>query len=516
MLRMSKLLAVISMLLAILLLIEVPIGAVAPVLGSESLSTEPILEEIDVTQSQMENRIITELEEERTEYSKTFKLNDGTFMVAQYNMPVHYKDNKDKWTDYDNSLSVTEKEVSVLEVQPNVLYEATADSVAVASASEETTYTTNRTTEKKQMFKNSKSNTGISFSKEASSENMVLVEKGGHAVSWGYKDISVKSAKQISRNKIRTGNDKFTVLDNLTSTVVYESAYDGVDIECITTPVGVKENIILNKKSATNKFISTYDIGELRAEKLNDREIALYNADDEIEYYINALYMFDANNIVSEDIVLNILENDNGKLVVELVADEQWLNDSKRAYPVVIDPSFTYSRDWGTVSSAFVDSATPDTVLSFNGQNVYTGSLEVRGNDKYTLLKMNELPALNKGDMIVNVTANLCMKNDDYNSSAYIGAYEITSNWSQEDVTWNTKPSSGDLLIDYCDVYSVLESGSYWANWDITKLAKEWYNGKANNGIYLKMLSGSNNQWASFFSSNYPNFSDIRPAFVVT
>lgn len=516
MLRTRKLLVLISILLAVLFLVEVPVSAVAPVLNTELTSNELIVEDANDTDEQTESVIVSELEEERTETSKTFRLNDGACMIAQYNMPVHYKDDKGDWVDYDNSLSVIEKEVSVLETQPAVLDEATADSVAVANAIEEPEITFNRRTEKKQMFKNHKSDTGISFSKEAASENMVLVEKDGHNVSWGYKDINAKSAKQKNEKKIRTGNDKFTILDNLTSTVVYESAYDGVDIECITTPVGVKENIILNKKSATNKFVSTYDIGELRAEKLNDREIALYNADDEIEYYINALYMYDANNETSEDIVLNILENANGELVVELVADEQWLNATERVYPVTIDPSFTYKKESDEIDGAFVYSEEPDIVHSLSAGSTYTGSLEVSANDRYSLLKMNELPELNKGDMIVDVTINLRMINFDYHSAAYVGVYEVADSWNQGSVTWNNKPDFGDYLIDYCNVHSVINSGYAWASWNITKLAKEWYNGEDNNGIYFKMLPGSNDQIGSFFSPNYPANDSLRPCFTIS
>ncbi len=530
MLKTRKLLAFISVILAVLLLVEVPVSAIAPVLSTELVTEDLILEDIDDEQVQSESVIVSELEAERTENSKTFRLSDGTCMIAQYNMPVHYKDDKGKWVDYDNSLSITEQEVSVLETQPVVLDEATADSVAVANAIEEPEITFNRRTEKKQMFINHKSDTGISFSKEAASDNMVLVEKGNYKVSWGYHDINVKSAKQKNEKKIRSGNDRFTVLDNLTSTVVYESAYDGVDIECITTPVGVKENIILNKKSATNKFVSTYDIGELRAEKLNDREIALYNTNNEIEYYINALYMFDANNETSDSIALNIVENDNGKLVVELVADEQWLDSKERAYPVTIDPSFFYGQEWGKVQCTFVDSSNPNTAYGYGSATGYTGTIYTGkwGSTRYlSLMKINELPTLNKGDMIVSATVSLLAYNTMFPTVDRIGVYQITEDWSQNTVTWNNKPNYSDLLIDYFKT-SDLSSNSDCYHWDITTLVKKWYNKKFdtkneldedskvdNFGFYIKMVNDSTTQNAGFYSSNYPNYSEIRPVFQI-
>ena len=136
--RKLRLVSVIAMMLAIIMLIEIPISAVAPIIGDELVTTEGITDETVDEYKKTEKNILSELEYMRTENSKTFRLSDGTCMIAQYNMPVHYKDDNGKWADYDNSLSVTEQEVSVLETQPAVLDEATADSVAVANISEKT------------------------------------------------------------------------------------------------------------------------------------------------------------------------------------------------------------------------------------------------------------------------------------------------------------------------------------------------------------------------------------------
>ncbi|MBO4229781.1 MAG: hypothetical protein J5938_05480, partial [Clostridia bacterium] len=41
---------------------------------------------------------------ERSYNSKTFRLSDGSFTLADYTHPVHFKDETDAWTDYDNTL----------------------------------------------------------------------------------------------------------------------------------------------------------------------------------------------------------------------------------------------------------------------------------------------------------------------------------------------------------------------------------------------------------------------------
>lgn len=71
----------------------------------ESGTVTRILTEKDTTDfSSEESKILSEVIEEREEDSKTFLLSDGTFMVAQYGMPIHYEDTKGQWQEIDQSL----------------------------------------------------------------------------------------------------------------------------------------------------------------------------------------------------------------------------------------------------------------------------------------------------------------------------------------------------------------------------------------------------------------------------
>lgn len=48
--------------------------------------------------------IVTELTDERTETSKEFLLDSGTKMIAEYDTPIHYQNDKGDWVEYNNSL----------------------------------------------------------------------------------------------------------------------------------------------------------------------------------------------------------------------------------------------------------------------------------------------------------------------------------------------------------------------------------------------------------------------------
>ena len=62
-------------------------------------------------------QIITEIPEKRTESTKTFLMSDGSFMLAAYNEPVHYKDDEGVWQDIDNTLSL-ESDTITDDLQP--------------------------------------------------------------------------------------------------------------------------------------------------------------------------------------------------------------------------------------------------------------------------------------------------------------------------------------------------------------------------------------------------------------
>mgnify|MGYP004548579345 CR=1 FL=1 len=48
--------------------------------------------------------VVGELEDQRSAYTKSFRLNDGTVSTVEYESDVHYKDEDGEWQPIDNSL----------------------------------------------------------------------------------------------------------------------------------------------------------------------------------------------------------------------------------------------------------------------------------------------------------------------------------------------------------------------------------------------------------------------------
>lgn len=181
-----------------------------------------------VGENHVESKIVKELTNERTENSKEFLLEDGTKMIAQYNEPVHYKDSKGKWVEYNNTLS--------------------EDKTASPDEAGDSSYT------------NKSSDISVNLSNKAKSKNMISLQSNGYKISWGY-DNAGKSKADVKKNNEKTsGNDKFTTLKNITTETLYKDVFNDVDLQYFVTTTGVKENIILKSAKAQNEFTLDYKI----------------------------------------------------------------------------------------------------------------------------------------------------------------------------------------------------------------------------------------------------------------
>ena len=95
--NLKKLLSVVSMILCITIVSLIPAQALSETIDKNKKST--VYSYFDDVQGENEEigNIIAELTEDRTETSKKFLLDDGTSMIAEYNTPVHYQNDKGKW-----------------------------------------------------------------------------------------------------------------------------------------------------------------------------------------------------------------------------------------------------------------------------------------------------------------------------------------------------------------------------------------------------------------------------------
>ncbi len=429
--------------------------------------------------------IISELTDERDEYSKRFRLDDGSYIVASYQQPVHFQDEEGNWIEYNNSL---------------------IDETSSSSTNDEAT---------SEEFTNKTSDIKVNYSKKSKENNMIKIKSDNYQVSWGYADTNKVKATIVTNDEELEGNDKYTALKNLTSEVIYENAYDNVDIQYITNTMGVKENIILKNSNTPNEFTIKYKINSLTATAINDKLIELSDKSGEVVYSIEAPYMIDSKGKTSTQLTLSITEQKNSKLTLKLSADKEFLSDC--AYPVTIDPAIMTNQEFSDGDCTYANSIESDIVHGITSEGwVYSGTVYVGKYNGYnrTFIKKNTLPTLNKGDMIVAAYLKFHLLNYDFYDTMRIGAYRIKENWNHNKLTWNTQPKFDSVMIDYEDL--VANESDSWHDWDVTKCVKGWYNGDANHGVMLMSTDESNEmQCAGFYSTNYPEISTPRPVFEI-
>lgn len=113
--------------------------------------------------------IVSELKERRDEYTKHFRMDDGTIMAVTYDCPVHYKNDKGKWVEYDNSL-IAESEATPDEITPEPLT-------------------------------NKKSNINIELAPDTKTDNLVKIDSKKGNITWKYTGARQSFGSSRSYNK---------------------------------------------------------------------------------------------------------------------------------------------------------------------------------------------------------------------------------------------------------------------------------------------------------------------------
>lgn len=108
--------------------------------------------------------IVSELKERRDEYTKHFRMDDGTIMAVAYDCPVHYKNDKGKWVEYDNSL-IAKGEATPDEIVPEPLT-------------------------------NKKSNIDIELAPDTETDNLVKIRSKKGNITWKYTGANKSSVKE--------------------------------------------------------------------------------------------------------------------------------------------------------------------------------------------------------------------------------------------------------------------------------------------------------------------------------
>lgn len=218
-----------------------PLSAFAQGAGSDSY-TDNSYERLDE---------VFEVESLREETVKHFRLEDGSYIAAQYKGPVHYLDENGAWQDIDNSLSLDGSEYST-------------------------------------------SNAKIKFAKKITgNESLFTIHEGNYKLTMSLDNAIKKTVGSVGDGHA-TGLDnatdlqKMMTLGNLTSEIIYEDILTGVDLQYIVEFGSIKENLIVKQQQSVYNYTFTIKLNNLQA-ALNDKGgVSIYDPNtDEVQYLRN-------------------------------------------------------------------------------------------------------------------------------------------------------------------------------------------------------------------------------------
>lgn len=453
------------------------------------------------------SRIVKEIVEMREESVKYFICEDSSYIAATYSSPVHYEESG-KWEEIDNTLTLNTKSGEAVYSTKNG-FDVTIPQNLTSGRSITATnkgYTVS--------FKIKGDTNGLNMRTTASvvdTDKLPSVVKMNDTVKMtgevsSSADIS-SSGTLTEGQKIEKFNAEKMTVENQTSAVVYKNFLNRSDLEYVVTSNSLKENIVVY--APQSEYIYRFDLnsdGLVPAEQA-DGSIKWTDPKnpDETVFFLDAPYMYDANDNESFDVSMSV-EADGDGYVLTVRADSDWIGESGRAFPVVIDPS------WSIPKSNFKD------VYVINGicANEPRAIKEIRAGRNltntvrsYVKIEMPEnLPA---GSVITG--GELTFQKQNYfkalgHNDIDILVYDCkdVADWSETTVCWNAQPfdnsrngylNNNAELIDSIPATSDLDSYSF----DLTEAVKRWVYTGINKGIMIASSDEVTRTQVDFYSS---------------
>ncbi len=441
--------------------------------------------------------VLSEIPEERTEFSKEFLMSNGLHMAVVYGDSIHYE--KDGvWQDIDNTLI------------------ARADGTYVNTAGI----------------------WDVAFAQQAGSGNAVTITKDGYTLSFGLPQkmtaggstpglevMSTDSTQTLSTVQAATvtaqvettvdasdvkasADHPETVLEKLSSRMTYSGVHTDTNVVYDLSGNRVKESVVIAKYDSTLRgYRYTLNTGSLIPRLQDDGSIHFYDSTEtNVVMAMEAPYLLDAAMESSRDIQVD-LTGTGGKYVLTYTLPTSWLAAEDRQWPVILDPEVVSNLSRANI----VD------VMVFSNGKVYPskGFLDMGREGsiiKRSYVRYENLPTIGSADMIVS--AKMCMWQMYYRSvSVPAQVHKVLEDWEDTTITWNAQPAYDETITDFVRGHDAEEY-----QWDITDIVQDWYTTGENYGLLFRssdrVETRSTTRFRQFYSSDYGLI--YRPTLIIT
>lgn len=275
----------------------------------------------------------------------------------------------------------------------------------------------------------------------------------------------------------------------------FDEITENVDIEYAASASGVKENIIIKSKLESYEFMFKFKLNGLKLRMSEDnRSVELYSissvggqSKEKVEFLIPSPFMFDANNERSDEVYYEI-EQKNGEYILTVKADENWINDEKRAFPVTVDPQIITSESPYIKRYQYLDvysysspySLTCNEINSNNSSSI--GMFSSHGGYYSISRAYYQINNIHQDNMIYKKAEIMLTQNYSSNSNDIIGLYKAELTYPY---------NFTNAILDY----NFLDNPEGIYKFDITKLLDE------QNPIFAIKFIDDNGYYTYFDSS---------------
>ena len=463
-------------------------------------------------------QIVREVPELREESVKHFLCDDGSYIAATYAEPVHYNENG-VWKEIDNRLILNSNKLSSSGEPTYTTRAGLAVSIPQNFADGQKITAENKGYEISFGIKADQAGVAIGRGASVVAVDELMSNVGAQVSAAPQSVSSVVADAELTADVIKERNAELMVVENQAGAMQYRNILPSTNLEYAVTSSSVKESIVVREPQSEYKYYFDMDLDGLTPVENNDGSISLTESGDTASeiFWIEAPYMYDANSDESFAVTMSLTEVE-GKYVLAVEADKDWINAADRAFPVVIDPTLHLSGTY--IDDAFVISGLQMNSLR-RGKELRVGRNLTNLTRTYMKIKM----PVNISAQSVIQEATLKLKKASYfqalgQSNVNINVYDFKSNsWSFDSLEWNSQPygngdnafrSHGDDLLD--SVPATKETETY--SFDILNAVKRWIATGDNRGIALVSSEETSKAQVDLHSSRVSTSSD-RPSLTI-
>jgi hypothetical protein len=300
------------------------------------------------------------------------------------------------------------------------------------------------------------------------------------------------------------------------STATYQNVLPNTDIELQAEADGLKETIVLHSPEAATSWVFPLRLSGLTPSIDIDGGVSLTNEAGEVVGWIPQGSMSDSRFdresgefTTSAAVRYELIEVDGGP-ALRVTADESWVRDPARVFPIRVDPTLTIITD----GDIFVDN--DDNGPPHNGDNLPVGTFNGGGYKARSFLRFRDFSAV-VGARITSAKLHLYHTwSYDCNHHYPVTIRQVTGSWSIASL--NTLPASeypgpslgstvGELLIQDNYPACLNENANRTVGaWRTATLSTDLFNGWSagtisNRGLALTASESNSYAWKRFTSA---------------